>query len=173
MGSIDELKLYLKGIQASPDMGMAALNVTKARMKLVNGDPIYTLRRVVSGLPAPLDRIFTKLADESWYVIKKEAVKYLEVRWHDDVYRVFREKLADRYPFNPNSNKDASLTDFEEFFAPNGILDSFYQNQLKIFIDEKVGLSDSDSGQSVVKAEVLEQIERARQIQEIVKVCWI
>ncbi|ASA57974.1 type VI secretion protein IcmF [Vibrio gazogenes] len=166
MGSIDELKLYLKGIQASPDMGMAALNATKARMKLVNGDPIYTLRRVASGLPAPLDRIFTKLADESWYVIKQEAVKYLEVRWHDDVYRVFREKLADRYPFNPNSNKDASLTDFEEFFAPNGILDSFYQNQLKIFIDEKVGLSDSDSGQSVVKAEVLEQIERARQIQD-------
>ncbi|MEI8630936.1 hypothetical protein P4S72_00105 [Vibrio sp. PP-XX7] len=87
LASVDELKLYLKGIQASPDEGMAALNATKARMKLVNADPIYTLRRIASGLPNPLDRILTKLSDECWYVIKQEAIKYLEARWNKDVYR--------------------------------------------------------------------------------------
>jgi type VI secretion system protein ImpL len=164
LASINELKLYLKDIQASPDMGMAALNATKARMKLVNGDPIYTLRRIASGLPTPLDRILTKLADECWYVVKQEAVKYLEVRWHDDVYNVFEEKLANRYPFNPHASKDASLTDFEEFFAPNGVLDSFYKNQLNIFIEDKSELADKKA-QSVVKPEVMEQIKQAKRIQ--------
>ncbi|SHH79413.1 Intracellular multiplication and human macrophage-killing [Vibrio aerogenes CECT 7868] len=167
IGAVDELKLYLKGIQASPDEGMAALNATKSRMKLVNADPIYTLRRIASGLPTPLDRILTKLSDESWHVIKQEAIKYLEVRWHNDVYRVFEEKLANRYPFNPASKKDASLADFESFFAPNGILDSFYQNQLKIFIDEKSVLgSESEGSQGVVKNSVLEQLKQAKQIRE-------
>ncbi|MEI8630937.1 hypothetical protein P4S72_00110 [Vibrio sp. PP-XX7] len=80
---------------------------------------------------------------------------------------VYEEKLANRYPFNPTSNKDASLADFESFFAPNGIFDSFYQNQLKIFIDEKSVLADTDgTSQGVVKPEVLEQINQARHIQE-------
>jgi type VI secretion system protein ImpL len=166
LGSVDELKLYLKGIQTAPDMGMAALDATKARMKLVNADPIYTLKRVASGLPKPLDRMIAKLADESWYVVKQEAVKYLEVRWHNDVYRTFQEKLADRYPFNPNSRKDSSLADFEEFFAPNGTLESFYNNQLKIFIEERMSLPDDESSESVVKQEVLDQIQQAKHIQQ-------
>lgn len=166
LASVDDLKLYLKGIQTAPDMGMAALDATKARMKLVNADPIYTLKRIASGLPKPLDRMIGKLADESWYVVKQEAIKYLEVRWHNDVFRTFQEKLADRYPFNPVSRKDASLADFEEFFAPNGTLQAFYNNQLKIFVDEHMTLSDDENGQSVVKAEVLDQIHQAQQIRE-------
>jgi type VI secretion system protein ImpL len=166
LASVDDLKLYLKGIQTAPDMGMAALEATKARMKLVNADPIYTLKRVASGLPKPLDRMIAKLADESWYVVKQEAVKYLEVRWHNDVYRTFQEKLADRYPFNPTSRKDSSLADFEEFFAPNGTLESFYNNQLKIFVDERMSLPDDETSESVVKQEVLDQIQQAKHIQQ-------
>jgi type VI secretion system protein ImpL len=166
LASVDDLKLYLKNIQTAPDIGMAALEATKARMKLVNADPIYTLKRISSGLPKPLDRMIAKLADESWYVVKQEAVKYLEVRWHKDVYNVFQQKLAGRYPFNPRARKDASLSDFEAFFAPNGTLDSFYKDQLKIFLDEHMAISDDESGQSVVKQEVLDEIEQAKHIQE-------
>jgi type VI secretion system protein ImpL len=166
LSSVDELKLYLKGIQTAPDMGMAALDATKSRMKLVNVDPIYTLKRVSSGLPKPFDRMIAKLADESWYVVKQQAIRQLEVRWNQDVYRTFEEKLAGRYPFNQSSSKDVSLTDFEAFFAPRGTLETFYNDQLKIFIDENVTVGDEENGQSIVKADVLEQIQQARHIQE-------
>ncbi|MFM2589329.1 type VI secretion system membrane subunit TssM [Vibrio sp. TBV020] len=164
--SVDELKAYLKGIQESPDAGMAALEATKSRVKLVSADPIYTLKRISSGLPKPLDSMMEKLADESWYVVKQEAIKHLEVRWSEDVFQPYYAKLANRYPFNTTSTKDVALEDFETFFAPQGTLDSFYTNQLKIFIDENIAVDESDSVQSIIRPEVLAQIEQAQRIRQ-------
>ncbi|MDF9398502.1 type VI secretion system membrane subunit TssM [Vibrio sp. 1180_3] len=164
--AVEDLQNYLKSIQDAPDVGMAALDATKARVKLVNADPIYTLKRIASGLPKPLDTMVAKLADESWYVVKQEAIKHLEVRWHDDVYKTFKEKLAGRYPFNASSNKDSSLSDFEAFFAPNGTLDNFYNNQLKMFVEENITVNDDDKAQSIIRKDVLDQLKQAKKIQQ-------
>ncbi|KOO16292.1 type VI secretion protein IcmF [Vibrio xuii] len=166
LNSVDELKAYLKSIQESPDVGMAALEATKSRVKLVSADPIYTLKRISSGLPKPLDMMMEKLADESWLVVKQEAVKYLEVRWYEDVYQPYYAKLANRYPFNDKSTKDVALEDFETFFAPKGTLDNFYSNQLKVFIDENISVDSSDSMQSIIRPEVLAQIKQAQRIRQ-------
>jgi type VI secretion system protein ImpL len=166
LASVDELKSYLTSIKDAPDVGMAALDATKARVKLINADPIYTLKRISSGLPKPMDSMFAKLADESWYVVKQEAIKHLEVRWTEDVYAPFQSKLAGRYPFTQGSKKDASLQDFESFFAPNGTLDSFYNNQLKMFIEENITVTADDSAQSIIRKEVLDQIQQAQKIRE-------
>lgn len=166
LASVDELKTYLKAIQESPDVGMAALDATKARVKLVSADPIYTLKRISSGLPRPLDSMVAKLADESWYVVKQEAIKHLEVRWYEDVYQPYYTKLASRYPFNDQSKKDVALQDFEAFFAPQGTLDNFYNNQLKVFIEENIAVDEDDSAQSIIRPEVLSQIAQAQRIRQ-------
>ncbi|QXO16557.1 MULTISPECIES: type VI secretion system membrane subunit TssM [Vibrio] len=166
LASVEELQNYLKAIQTAPDVGTAALDATKARVKLVNADPIYTLKRIASGLPKPLDSMMTKIADESWYVIKQEAIRHLEVRWHDDVYNTFQRKLAGRYPFNPKAKKDASLQDFEAFFAPNGTLDNFYNNQLRMFIEENITVNDGENAQSLIRKDVLNQIKQAQKIRD-------
>ncbi|NIY93389.1 type VI secretion system membrane subunit TssM [Vibrio diazotrophicus] len=166
LSSVDELKNYLKSIQESPDVGMAALDATKARVKLVSADPIYTLKRISSGLPRPLDSMIAKLADESWYVVKQEAIKHLEVRWYEDVYQPYYTKLASRYPFNAESGKDVALEDFESFFAPKGTLDNFYNNQLKVFIEENIAVDEYDTAQSLIRPEVLAQIEQAQRIRQ-------
>ncbi|MEX0337124.1 type VI secretion system membrane subunit TssM [Vibrio tubiashii] len=166
LASVDELKTYLKAIQESPDVGMAALDATKARVKLVSADPIYTLKRISSGLPRPLDSMVAKLADESWYVVKQEAIKHLEVRWYEDVYKPYYTKLASRYPFNTQSKKDVALEDFESFFAPKGTLDNFYNNQLKVFIEENIAVDEYDTAQSIIRPEVLAQIEQAQRIRQ-------
>ncbi|GAL16088.1 IcmF-related protein [Vibrio astriarenae] len=117
LASVSELDNYLKSIQEAPDRGMAALEATQARMALINVDPIYTLKRISRGLPAPLDTVMEKVADESWYVIKQEAIQYLNVRWQTDVYKVFETQFSHRYPFEPSASKDVSLKDFETFFC--------------------------------------------------------
>lgn len=166
LASVEELKSYLTAIKDAPDVGMAALDATKARVKLINADPIYTLKRIASGLPKPMDSMFAKLADESWYVVKQEAIKHLEVRWTEDVYVPFQSKLAGRYPFTQSASKDVSLQDFEAFFAPNGTLDSFYNNQLRMFIEENITVTTDDSAQSIIRKEVLDQIKKAQKIRE-------
>ncbi len=162
--SVEELRDVLKSIQGAPDSGMAALDVTKSRMKLLDSDPIFTLKRISSGLPSPLDSMFNKLADESWYVVKQAAIHHLDVRWNEDVYKVFQEKLANRYPFSDHSSKDVSLNDFEAFFGPNGSLNSFYNNQLKLFVEENIQIGIDDQTSALVSPKVLAQFDQAQKI---------
>ncbi|WP_257575279.1 hypothetical protein [Vibrio parahaemolyticus] len=70
--SVAELDNYLKSIQEAPEPGMAALEATQARVGLKNADPIYTLKRISRGLPAPLDSLVNTLAQDSWYVVNKK-----------------------------------------------------------------------------------------------------
>ncbi|EJN6960961.1 type VI secretion system membrane subunit TssM, partial [Photobacterium damselae] len=166
MSAMQQVYSYLKAIQDAPDMGKAALEATKERVELKNSDPIYTLQRMASSLPKPLDSMMEKLADESWYAVKQEAIKYLEVRWQHDVYQEYQAKLATRYPFNPRASKDVSLKDFESFFAPDGTLSRFYNDQLKMFIDENISMSVNGQQNALLRSDVLKQFTNAKKIQE-------
>ncbi|MFM2480435.1 type VI secretion system membrane subunit TssM [Celerinatantimonas sp. YJH-8] len=164
--AVNQLDEYLKAIQSAPNMGKAALDATKARLTLENSDPIYTVQRIASNLPSPMKQLVDKLADESWFVLKQEAIRYLQDRWQQDVYTPYQQKLASRYPFDPRARKDVSLKDFEDFFAPDGTLSQFYDHQLKMFFDENVVLTDSSGKhQQLINAQILQQIHNAEKIQ--------
>lgn len=164
--AISSLNEYLKSIQSAPSMGKAALEATKARLSLKDSDPIYTVERIASGLPSPMNKLVKKLADESWLTVKQQAIGYLQTRWQKDVYLPFQQKLASRYPFNPHSDVDVSLKDFSDFFAPGGVIDQFYSNQLKMFEDEGVSLSNADDAQNgLISAKVMDEITHAQDIQ--------
>lgn len=164
--SITQLLYYLKAIQDAPDRGRAALEATRSRLNLSNTDPVFVLKRIASGLPSPLDGMVNKIADESWYAVKQEAVKHLESRWQKEVFSEFQLKFADRYPFNRQSRKDVDLSDFESFFSPNGTLANFYNDQLKMFIEDNVALSGADSQQALIRPDVIKQLNQAKIIGE-------
>ena len=46
-----------------------------------------------------------------------------------------RAVTTGRYPFDPASSRDAPLDDFARLFAPNGLLDSFFQTYLRPYVD--------------------------------------
>ncbi|MCL9781353.1 type VI secretion system membrane subunit TssM [Vibrio sp. S4M6] len=165
MKSVAQVYNYLKAIQDAPDVGKAALAAAKARVQLKSTDPIYTLQRIASGLPAPLNTMMKRIADQSWFVVKQTALNYLQSRWQSQVYSVFEKQLASRYPFNPHSDKDVSLKDFENFFAPNGTLENFYNSQLKVFVDAGVPLSLNPEPGSVLNKTVAQEFAAAKEIQ--------
>ena len=111
----------MRNIQEAPDRGKAALAAARARMGLQGADPIFTLERLAANQPAPLDRMLSKLANESWRVILNNAVAQLERQWYQEVYQPFQQTLARHYPFDPGAGRDAALQDFERFFAPDGV----------------------------------------------------
>lgn len=117
-------------------------------------------------LPAPLNRWVGRLADQAWHVVMVEAVHYMEVDWRDSVVKPFNEQLANNYPFNPRSAQDASLDAFERFFKPDGILDTFYQQNLKLFIDNDLSLEDGDNN-VIIREDIIAQLETAQKIRDI------
>ncbi|MBU6448958.1 MAG: type VI secretion system membrane subunit TssM, partial [Rhodospirillales bacterium] len=46
-----------------------------------------------------------------------------------------QQAVAGRYPFVPASSTDIPLGDFAHLFAPNGMLDSFYTQQVQPYVD--------------------------------------
>jgi type VI secretion system protein ImpL len=164
MDVVQNLHTYLRGIQEAPDRGKAALSAARARMGLQGADPIFTLQRVASNQPAPLDRMLEKLASESWRVVLDQAVAQLERQWYQEVYQPFQQSLARHYPFNPGAGRDAALQDFERFFAPDGVLDQFYNDNLKLFLEDHPEHIAGSKRASLVRRDVLASLEKAENI---------
>ncbi|EFJ2164287.1 hypothetical protein D3075_20445 [Escherichia coli] len=99
-------------------------------------------------------------------MVMVEAVHYMEVDWRDSVVKPFNEQLANNYPFNPRSAQDASLDAFERFFKPDGILDTFYQQNLKLFIDNDLSLEDGDNS-VIIREDIIAQLKTAQKIRDI------
>lgn len=133
-------------------------------MGLQGADPIFTLQRVASNQPAPLDRMLEKLASESWRVVLDQAVAQLERQWYQEVYQPFQQSLARHYPFNPGAGRDAALQDFERFFAPDGVLDQFYNDNLKLFLEDHPEHIAGSKRASLVRRDVLASLEKAENI---------
>jgi type VI secretion system protein ImpL len=164
MAVVDNLHVYLRNIQESPDRGKAALTAARARMGLQGADPIFTLQRVAANQPAPLDRMLEKLASESWRVLLDQAVAQLERQWYREVYQPFQQSLARHYPFSQDAGRDAALQDFERFFAPDGVLDRFYADNLKLFLEDHPEHVAGSERASLVRKDVVRSLEKAEEI---------
>ena len=159
------LHRYLLAIQNSLDQGKAALKAVQLRVEQQSTDPILELQQTAKGLPQPLSRWTEQIAQNAWKVVLKSAIQALEVEWNEKVIKPYRATIADRYPFNPSSPQEVAISDFDRFFAPNGILDSFYSKYLNAFIES--GLTDAENGETpLIREDVLRQLEMAQKIKE-------
>jgi len=161
---VGELHKYMRNIQEAPDKGKAALAAARARMGLQGADPIFTLQRMADNQPEPLNRLLTRLATESWRVLLDQAVAQLERQWYREVYQPFQQNLARHYPFNPDSGRDVALQDFERFFAPGGVLEAFYQDNLKLFLEDHPEQVGDARRAGLVRGAVLTSLENADRI---------
>ncbi len=161
---VGELHEYMRNIQEAPDKGKAALAAARARMGLQGADPIFTLQRMADNQPEPLSRLLNRLATETWRVVLDQAVAQLEREWYREVYQPFQQNLARHYPFNPDSGRDVALQDFERFFAPDGVLDAFYQDNLKLFLEDHPEQVGDARRAGLVRGAVLTSLENADRI---------
>lgn len=155
---------YLRAIQESPDRGKAALVAARARMSLEGSDPIFTLQRLARNQPAPVGRMLEKLANESWRVVLDEAVAEIERQWYRDVYQPFQQTLARHYPFSKGAGRDAALQDFERFFSPEGTLNTFYRENLKLFLEDHPEHVMVSTRATLVRRDVMAALEQADKI---------
>ncbi|MBE0464737.1 MAG: type VI secretion system membrane subunit TssM [Halomonadaceae bacterium] len=163
--AIAELRDYLLDIEEAGDSGQAAFLQARDRLSLRGSDPIHNLQRIAENSPEPVASMLQSLADQSWQLIMARAISHLETLWLDAVVAPYQTQLAGRYPLVPNASSDVALNDFEDFFAPSGILDTFYQDNLKPFIEGAPEYLVDAQGNSLLRESVLVAVERAEKIQ--------
>ena len=155
-------------IQDSSDQGGKALQATQDRFALKGSDPITILERIADGLPEPLNIQLRDVARQSWQVVLIRALQELERKWDAEVYQFFEQQLKYKYPFQKNG-QDASIKDFEAFFGSKGILSTFYNDHLSVFLEDNLdALYSEDRGEYLINTDLIKQLDKAWDIEEAV-----
>lgn len=165
-GAVGELRDYLRQVQGASDPGRVAFVTVRDRLVLSGGDPIHTLRRLAEETPAPVGPMLESLADQSWRLLMTSAIRHMEHQWLDEVVAPYRERLAGRYPLARDASREVALNDFEAFFAPGGILDGFYQDNLRPFIEAAPEQLEDAEGHSLIRPGVLAAVHQGERIRE-------
>ncbi|MBZ9794841.1 type VI secretion system membrane subunit TssM [Mesorhizobium sp. ES1-4] len=96
---------------------------------------ISTLRANVSRLPRQLARMVDTAADEFEGDVAKSSVANLNETLDQTVTRPCEQAVNGRYPFVGDSMEDISMADFAKLFAPGGMMDRFFAQNLAPLID--------------------------------------
>lgn len=100
--------------------------------------PDDALRRLVADaatLPAPLGAMLEELGEAGAAAAQSAARARIDERWQADAAGFCHAAADGRYPFVANAAVDTTLDDFARLFAPGGLLDAFFQANLKPYVD--------------------------------------
>lgn len=166
---LQQLHTFIGEIIVSPDPNKKAFEVARVRFLSGSGNAITALRSFSKKTPQPVKRWLTTISNESWKIILSSARQHVNSEWKSQVYSVYTQALAGRYPLQRSSMDDLALFDFSEFFKPEGIMDKFYAEIIKPFVSTRKGWKNRvvDNYSLGLRSETLKQIRRAQQIKKI------
>jgi len=145
-----------------------ALKMARQRMSGAGQDDIlFKAKTEFSRLPEPARGWILSLTSFSWKLTLATAKGELKAKWQSGVVAVYRTSLQRRFPLDPNSPHDATIEDFSRFFAPNGILDTFFEENLKPFVDTSGPtwrLNKMDQSSIDIQASTIDLFQKASQI---------
>ena len=96
---------------------------------------IATLRANVSRLPKQLARMVNATADEFEGNVAETSVANLNQMLDQAVTAPCEAAVNGRYPFTGNGTEDIAMADFAKLFAPGGLMDRFFAQNLASLID--------------------------------------
>jgi type VI secretion system protein ImpL len=97
---------------------------------------VATLRATSSRFPAPFDQMLRAAANDFEGDATGASVANLQQSLGDQVVRVCQQVVTNRYPFVRGSDREVPLADFARLFAPGGIMDKFFAQNLAPYVDQ-------------------------------------
>jgi type VI secretion system protein ImpL len=103
------------------------------------GDPVTLLLAEAQRQPPPVSGWLRQIADGGQTALNGNASSAASIAFASNTGpgELCRQVVTAHYPFDPSSASDAPLDDFARLFAPNGLLDSFFQTQLAAYVDTR------------------------------------
>jgi type VI secretion system protein ImpL len=164
---IDALLVNLGDIRESLATAAAMAQTQRAGPNLQL--QISNLRTNASRLPKALSRMVLAAADDFEGDAAEASLAELNQMLSESVSRPCEEALTDRYPFSGASSDDMSMEDFARIFAPNGILDRFFAQNLSPLVSmagqDWDWKEDSQLGRKLSKA-TLHKFQLAAEIRD-------
>jgi len=168
--NLDALHRYLQKIITAADATQAAFLATTERARHMDPatDPILQLKTIAEQSPQPIKDWLLEIANATSTYLLQQSALYIDHAWKNEVFEVYKNHIANRYPF-ANSSQEVQLVQFSAFFGAPGILSNFYQTYLQPFVDNVGGqlqLKSIDNRHLPFSEAALSQIEKGLKIQQ-------
>ncbi|MBV8914725.1 MAG: type VI secretion system membrane subunit TssM, partial [Acetobacteraceae bacterium] len=171
-GAIDQVLKPLVDLQQQLAKMAASANRAGAAPDPGNADPAVALRTEALRQPQPVSRWLTSVA-ASGLAIRGGGAK-------EQITAAFKAGggpgalcpvvVNGKYPFTPGASNEASLDEFSKLFAPGGVLDAFFNTQLKPYVDTTARPWKPATVEGVtlpIGPADLQQFQRAAQIRDL------
>lgn len=140
-------------IAADGEAGASALDRVQAQLKEVvvyqqaagvaraNGMPppaddvLQRLIQNAASFPPPLGGMLEGLGEAGTAAVQAAERVRIEAHWRADVAPFCHAAIDGRYPFVADADRDVTLDDFTRLFAPGGLLDEFFEANLRPYVD--------------------------------------
>jgi len=132
-----------------------------------NGAALLQFYQVASRIDGPVQRWASQITSGSSDIQSTGTRASINARWQSTVLPVCEQALDNRYPFNRRSKSDVGLQDFTTLFAPGGLIDQFFNENLQKHVDKRTRpwtwkrVNNVDLG---ISAAVLQQMQYADEI---------
>nr|WP_319390943.1 type VI secretion system membrane subunit TssM [uncultured Cohaesibacter sp.] len=100
-----------------------------------SGNAAAELQAATTRLPNPLQRWATQVVAASSGAAVGGARADINAKWQTQVLPFCTRAIEGRYPFNRQAKADVALQDFGRLFAPSGLIDKFFNENLAQFVD--------------------------------------
>jgi type VI secretion system protein ImpL len=100
-------------------------------------DPVLLLRAAMMQAPQPVARWIGTIIADAVAIRSGSAAAGLKKAFNagDGPAALCREAVRGRYPFSPEAGEDIPLDDFIKLFSPGGLLNGFFNTELKPYVD--------------------------------------
>jgi type VI secretion system protein ImpL len=132
--SLDELNNYFSTLANAGNVKEAAFSASLDAE--AGSDPVLVVKRSVSEAHPDIQNWFEDIASNANTVTAVAAKGHVNNTWKTDVFSFYETAIKGRYPVDPSSSQDIKLSDFESFFGPEGILQNYFDSNLKPFVDQ-------------------------------------
>ena len=159
MEVVGEVAIYLADAEKSKE-GLTLMPPSR---------PIDNARREVVGLPPPLGTMLQQLVANSGNLGASATDAHMNDIWQSEILPFYNQALRGRYPLVRGARDEITLQDFGAFFGPGGKLDTFFEKNIKAYVDTTSRpwrtRPGPDSSMSISPA-ALDQLQRADEIRK-------
>ena len=167
MEVLAQLYGYMIDLSGTSNVGGVAIEKAKGGG---GGDAVAKMKAESAHLPEPLKSMTQALAAGNQDLIMDSSKSQLKRLWQSEVMPLYQSGIQGRYPFSRASSKEVTLEDFSRFFGQGGVLDQFFNNNLKAFVDTsgKNWRMITQNNQAIaVSAATLAQFQAATKIRRV------
>lgn len=164
---LDELMQMLEDV--NQELSRLSFSREDGFVGLPDDNPLSRFQRATARLEGPMQRWATQIATGSSGITAEGTRAQINARWRGQVLPFCEQALTDRYPFNRRAGADVAMADFSRLFAPGGMIETFFNENLRRFVDTQSRpmtwrpVNDADLG---ISDTVLAQFQNAFDIRD-------